>query len=44
MIDEFLFTQPRQELVLYKSYAKDDAFNQAFFDTMKRLISKNLRI
>jgi len=31
--------QRRNELDLYRLYAKDDAFKQAFFDTMKRMIS-----
>jgi type I restriction enzyme R subunit len=29
--------QRKQELDLYRLYAKDDAFYQAFFDTMKRM-------
>jgi type I restriction enzyme R subunit len=31
--------QRKQELDLYRLYAKDDAFYQAFFDTMKRMAS-----
>ncbi len=38
MIDEVLAKQRKQELELYKLHAKDDSFQQAFFDTMKRLI------
>jgi type I restriction enzyme R subunit len=30
--------QRKKELDLYKLYAKDDSFYQAFFDTMKRMI------
>lgn len=38
MIEEVLAKQRKQELELYKLHAKDDAFKQAFFDTMKRLV------
>jgi len=38
MIDEVLAKQRRQEIELYKLHAKDDSFQQAFFDAMKRLI------
>ncbi|MBI9063870.1 MAG: type I restriction endonuclease subunit R [Marinilabiliaceae bacterium] len=38
MIDEVLAQQRRQELELYKLHAKDDAFKQAFYDTMKRMV------
>ena len=31
--------QRKQELDLYRLYAKDDAFKTAFFDTMKRMSS-----
>jgi type I restriction enzyme R subunit len=31
--------QRKQELDLYRLYAKDDAFKTAFFDTMKRMAS-----
>lgn len=34
MLEEVMSQQRRQELELYKLYAKDDAFKQAFFDTM----------
>lgn len=37
IIDDVMRQQRKQELDLYKLYAKDSAFNQAFFDTMKRL-------
>jgi len=43
MIEEILATQRRQELELYKLHAKDDSFKQAFFDTMKRMVSKEIR-
>lgn len=29
--------QRKQELDVYRLYAKDDAFKTAFFDTMKRM-------
>jgi len=32
--------QRRQELDLYKLYAKDEAFKLAFFDTMKRMVDE----
>jgi len=37
MLDEIMAQQRRKELELYKLYAKDDAFKQAFFDTVKRM-------
>ena len=30
----------KQELELYKLYAKDDAFKSAFFNTMKRMVEE----
>lgn len=33
--------QRKNELDLYRLYAKDEAFYQAFFDTMKRMVSQN---
>lgn len=39
IINEVLAKQRKQELELYKLHAKDDAFKQAFFDTMKRLLA-----
>lgn len=39
IIDEVMRQQRRQEMELYKRYANDDSFNQALFDTMKRLES-----
>ncbi len=37
ILDEVMARQRKKELDLYKLYAKDEAFFQAFFDTMKRL-------
>lgn len=37
ILDEVMSKQRKNELDLYKLYVKDDAFNQAFYDTMKRL-------
>jgi type I restriction enzyme R subunit len=37
ILDEVMRKQRKQELELYKLYAKDDAFYRAFFDTMKRM-------
>ncbi|MDD3148278.1 MAG: hypothetical protein PHD82_13330 [Candidatus Riflebacteria bacterium] len=37
IIDEVMAKQRKKERDLYKLYAKDEAFYQAFFDTMKRL-------
>lgn len=37
ILDEVMRKQRKQELELYKLYAKDDAFYRAFFDTMRRL-------
>ena len=37
ILEEVMSQQRRQELELYKLYAKDDAFRQAFFDTMLRM-------
>jgi len=37
ILEEIMSKQRRQELELYKLYAKDDAFKQAFFDTMLRM-------
>jgi len=39
ILDEVMSQQRKKELDLYRLYAKDDAFYQAFFDTMKRMIS-----
>lgn len=38
MLKEVLAKQRKQELELYKLSAKDEAFYQAFFDTMKRMV------
>lgn len=37
ILDEVMSKQRKNELDLYRLYAKDDAFYQAFFDTMKRM-------
>jgi type I restriction enzyme R subunit len=37
ILDEVMSRQRKKELELYKLYAKDDSFYQAFFDTMKRI-------
>ena len=37
IMNDVMSKQRKQELDLYRLYAKDDAFYQAFFDTMKRL-------
>ena len=37
ILDEVMSNQRKQELDLYRLYAKDEAFYQAFFDTMKRM-------
>jgi type I restriction enzyme R subunit len=39
ILDEVMSKQRKQELDLYRLYAKDDVFKQAFFDTMKRMAS-----
>jgi type I restriction enzyme R subunit len=39
ILDEVMSKQRKQELDLYRLYAKDDAFKTAFFDTMKRMAS-----
>ncbi|MFD0976560.1 hypothetical protein [Salinimicrobium gaetbulicola] len=39
IIDEVMRKQRKNELDLYRLYAKDEAFYQAFFDTMKRMVS-----
>tara|TARA_R110000764_G_scaffold160511_3_gene247997 strand:+ start:1088 stop:4147 length:3060 start_codon:yes stop_codon:yes gene_type:complete len=41
ILDEVMSKQRKQELDLYRLYAKDDAFKTAFFDTMKRMASVN---
>jgi len=38
ILDDVMSQQRKNELDLYRLYAKDDSFHQAFFDTMKRLI------
>lgn len=37
ILDEVMRQQRKQELELYKLYAKDETFYRAFFDTMKRM-------
>ncbi len=37
ILDEVMSRQRKTELDLYRLYVKDDAFNQAFFDTLKRM-------
>lgn len=37
ILDDVMSKQRRNEMELYKLYAKDDAFYQAFLDTMKRM-------
>jgi len=39
ILDDVMSQQRKNELDLYRLYAKDDAFHQAFFDTMKRMIN-----
>ena len=39
ILDDVMRKQRKNELDLYRLFAKDDAFNQAFFDTMKRMVS-----
>jgi type I restriction enzyme, R subunit len=38
ILDEVMSRQRKQELELYKLYAKDEAFHQSFIDTMKHLL------
>ncbi len=37
ILDDVMSKQRKQELDLYRLYAKDEAFYRAFFDTMKRM-------
>jgi type I restriction enzyme R subunit len=37
ILDDVMSKQRKQELDLYRLYAKDEAFKTAFFDTMKRM-------
>ena len=39
ILDDVMSKQRKQELDLYRLYAKDEAFKIAFFDTMKRMSS-----
>jgi len=38
MISEILAKQRKQDTEMYRLHAKDDAFKQAFFDVMKRMV------
>lgn len=38
ILDEVMSKQRKTELDLYRLYAKDEAFHQAFIDTMKRMV------
>ena len=40
ILEEVMSQQRRQELELYKLYAKDDAFKHAFFNTMLRMTER----
>lgn len=42
ILDDVMSKQRKNELDLYRLYAKDDAFYQAFLDTMKRMTGINL--
>jgi type I restriction enzyme R subunit len=42
ILDEVMSKQRKTELDLYRLYAKDEAFYQAFFDTMKRMTNISL--
>jgi len=39
ILDDVMSKQRKQELDLYRLYAKDPSFYQAFFNTMKRMAS-----
>jgi len=39
ILDDVMRDHRKQELELYKLYAKDSSFYQAFFDTMKRVVT-----
>lgn len=42
ILDEVMSKQRKTELDLYRLYAKDEAFHQAFLDTMKRMTGVNM--
>ena len=42
ILEEVMSKQRRQELELYKLYVQDDAFKQAFFNTMMRMTESEL--
>jgi len=39
ILDEVMSRQRKNEMDLYKLYAKDESFYQAFYDTMKRIVT-----
>jgi type I restriction enzyme R subunit len=39
IVDDVMSKQRKQELELYKLYAQDASFYQAFFNTMKQVIN-----
>lgn len=39
ILDEVMSRQRKNEMDLYKLYAKDEGFYQAFYDTMKRIVT-----
>ena len=41
ILDEVMRKQRKQELELYKLYAKDDVFFRACFNMMKRMLASN---
>ncbi len=42
ILDDVMSKQRKQELDLYRLYAKDETFYRAFFDTMKRMASMGM--
>jgi type I restriction enzyme R subunit len=42
ILDDVMGQQRKKELELYKLYAKDESFYQAFFDTMKRMVDQKV--
>lgn len=43
ILDEVMSKQRKQELDLYRLYAKDDSFYRAFFETMKRMSNISIK-
>ena len=39
ILDDVMRDHRKKELELYKLYAKDNSFHQAFYDTMKRVVT-----